>query len=204
MPISGRIDMLKLRYYWKLHHAGERNAAHQVYKQLREEFLRGNEGYVHEVFNLCCKYGIMELWQGQCPKKVNPLSRIRKVVEAYHLNRDMEEAKKANCIYRKAMKLKMKKYMFEERLKEPGRFKSTVHRKAFLYAWLDTAKYERECKNCGKQLKDIVRHGLEKCKRVEHHRKVYILKMQFYEAPERLNLLNKTDVFEAAMVKNIL
>ena len=146
----------------------------------------------------------MELWQGKCPKKVNPLTRIKKVVEAYHLNRDLEEAKKGNCIYRKAMKLRMKKYIFEEKLKEPGRFKSTVHRKAFLYAWLDASKYERECKNCGKLVKDIVRHGLEKCERVEHQRKVYLLKMQFYDVPKRLNLLSKTEVFEAVMAKNSL
>ena len=36
----------------------------------------------------------------------------------------------------------MKKYELEEKLKEPGMFKSTDHRNAFLYAWLDTAKYE--------------------------------------------------------------
>ena len=62
MPISGRIDKLKLRYFWKIHHADNSNAAHQMYKGIRENFLTGNEGYIHEIFNLCCKYGRMNLW----------------------------------------------------------------------------------------------------------------------------------------------
>ena len=56
MPISGRIDMLKLRYHWKLQHAEERNAAQLIYRGMRDEFFIGNEGYIHEVVILCCKY----------------------------------------------------------------------------------------------------------------------------------------------------
>ena len=56
MPISGRLDMLKLIYFWKIDHASEENVTHQVYNGLRKNFLRGKEGYIHEVFNLCCKY----------------------------------------------------------------------------------------------------------------------------------------------------
>ena len=55
MPIEGRIDKLKLRYFWKLHHAEDKNVAHQIYKGLREEFLRGKEGYIHKT-NLCAYF----------------------------------------------------------------------------------------------------------------------------------------------------
>ena len=201
MPIEGRLDMLKLRYFWKLHHAKERNEAHQIYKGLREEFLRGKEGYIHEIFNLCCKYGRIDLWHGICPKKINPLARIRKIIRPYHLKKDVEAVKNLNCVYRAMMMVKMKKYTFEERLRDPERFQSTDHRRVFLYSWLDTAKYERECKNCGKLVKDTVKHGLKECSGVEHHRKVYRLRMKFYEAPARLNLLEKIEVFEAAFEK---
>ena len=62
---------------------------------------------------------------------------------------------------------------------------------------LDTAKYERDCKNCGKRVKDLTKHGLEGCKVIEHHRKVYILR----NVPQRTRLLNIREVFEAAMTK---
>ena len=53
MPISARLDMLKLRYFWRLHHSSDKNIALQIYVGLRKNFLLGNAGYVHEVFNLC-------------------------------------------------------------------------------------------------------------------------------------------------------
>ena len=171
---------------------------------MRAEFLRGNEGYIHEVFNLCCKYERMDLWHGRCAEKVNPLSRIRKIVEAYHWKKDMEAATKVNCIYRRMAECKDKKHTFDERLKEPGRFQNTEHRRVFIYSWLDTAKYERECQNCGEQVKDIVQHGLEKCKNVENHRKLYILSMKLYDVPQRVKLLEKKEVLEAALAKKSL
>ena len=128
--------MLKLRYHWKLFHAKDRNAAHQIYTGMRAEFLRGNEGYIHEVFNLCCKYDRMDLWHGRCPEKVNPLTRIRKLVEEYHLKKDLEAEKKVNCIYRRPAGCKDKKYIFDERLKQPGRFQNTEHRRVFIYSWI--------------------------------------------------------------------
>merc|ERR1712066_689944 len=124
--------MLKLRYHWKLYHAKDRNSAHKIYKGMRDEFLRGNEGYIHEVFNLCCKYGRMDLWQGRCPDKVNPLARIRRIVEEYQLKKDLEVAKKVNCIYTSNMvRDKDKAHKLDERLKEPGRFHSTKYRRVF-------------------------------------------------------------------------
>ena len=53
MPMSARIDMLKLRYFWKLHHMQTDNIAHKVYLGLRKNFLSGAVGYVHEIFNIC-------------------------------------------------------------------------------------------------------------------------------------------------------
>ena len=90
--------MLKLRYHWKLQHAKERNAAQQIYRGMRDEFFREDEGYIHEVFNLSCKYGVIDLWHGISAQKENPLNRIRKIVQSYHMKKDMETARKGNCI----------------------------------------------------------------------------------------------------------
>ena len=118
MPIAGRIDMLKLRYFWKIQHATDKNLAHRIYTEMRKNLLAGNEGYIHEVFNLCCKFGRMDLWHGQCPKKVNPLVRIRKIVEQYHLKKDEEAAGKVNCMFTKITSFKAKMYSFDDKSRQ--------------------------------------------------------------------------------------
>ena len=159
MPIAARLDMLKLRYFWKVHHAEKNNITYQIYLEIRENFLRGNEGFVHEVFNLCCKYKIMDLWHGKCPMGINPLNSIRKIVESYHLGKDEVAVQKIECMYRKMKIPGIKKYQIEQRLTEVGRFQSSEHRGQFLHVLLDTAKYERSCKNYGKKVKDLTDHG---------------------------------------------
>ena len=201
MPISGRIDMLKLRYFWRLQKMTNKNAAHQVYLGIRENFLRGNQGYIHEVFNLCCKYDRMDIWHGLCPDKVNPLERIRKIVELHHLKKDIEVARKVKCLYTDMSTFMEKKYKFEERLKPIGQFKNTEHRRVFIYAMLETPSYEKECKNCGKKVKDITSHGMEECKKITHQRKVYRMRMGFYNAKETMKLLNKKEAFRVALRK---
>ena len=47
MPIAARIDILKLRYFWKLMHLGKDNVAHLLYVEMRKKFLEGAVGYIH-------------------------------------------------------------------------------------------------------------------------------------------------------------
>ena len=86
--------------------------------------------------------------------------------------------------------------------KKIGRFKNTNHRRVFMYTILNAANYEKECENCGMKVKDLTKHGMEECKAVEHHRMVYKLRMKLYNAPEKLNLLNKNEAIKAAIKKN--
>ena len=51
MAISARIDILKLRYFWKLMQAGDGKIAHVVYKQHRLRLLERAVGYIQELFN---------------------------------------------------------------------------------------------------------------------------------------------------------
>ena len=94
-----------------------------------------------------------------------------------------------------------KKYTFEERLKQIGQFKNTDHRRVFIYAMLETPSYEKECKNCGTKVKDITKHGMEECEKLEHYRKVYKMRMRFYNVKQTTNLLKKTEAFRAALRK---
>ena len=99
MPMEARLDILKLRYFWRIHHSNEENLAHSIYKYKRHNFLQSNIGFVHEVFNLCCKFARMGLWHGACPNTINPYKRISKIVEAYYYTRDIERARRAQCGY---------------------------------------------------------------------------------------------------------
>ena len=99
----------------------------------------------------------------------------------------------------------VKKYKLEELLSKLGRFHwfhSSKHRGVFLYVLLDTKKYERCCKNCGKKVEDLTQHGLKDCTGVKHQRVVYNLKMKLYDAPEGTKLMNKRDAIRTALTKN--
>ena len=50
----------------------------------------------------------------------------------------------------------------------------------------------------------MVQHGFKECKQLEQHRRLYKLKMKLYDAPKRLNLLDKMDAFEEAMINSSL
>ena len=113
MPMSARIDILKLRYFWRLMHAGKSNVAHVVYKEIRKKFLKGSVGYIHEIFNICCKYGRMDIWHGKCPNKINPLALIRRMVETHQLQLDLKILRRSNCAYSTLRVFKEKKYTLE-------------------------------------------------------------------------------------------
>ena len=215
MPIRGRIEMLKLRYFWKLHHSSKENLANRIYKYKRENFLQSNVGFVHEVFDLCCKFGRMDLWHGVCPNKTNPYTMIKKIVEAYYYRRDIETAQKSQCAYTSLTVLfnrgnlqtttfPKEMYKLDSRLKEIGRFRNSEHRRLFLYAFLDTGAYIRECKHCGESMKDTVAHYLEECTAIEHQRNVFRTTMRFYKVPKTANLRNKVTVFSLALSKKYL
>ena len=204
MPISARIDMLKLRYFWKLHHNKTDNLAHLVYKVLRKNFLQAAVGFVHEIFNICCKYSRMDIWHGQCPKNINPLVRINSIVESYHLKKDVETARRTNSAYTALKVFKEKRYSLEPWLMDIGRFPSTKHRRVFLYSLMDICNYERVCRNCGSKATDIMKHGLTECSALASHRRKFRMLMRFYNTPKELQLDRKQEVFRAALGKKSL
>lgn len=183
MAISARIDILKLRYFWKIMHASDENVAHAVYKEIMLKFLEGAVGYIHEIFNIFCNYGNMTIWHGRRPEKINPLARIRRIVEAHHLQLDLETLRRSNTAYSTMRVFKEKRYTLKPWLQGMGRFASTKHRRIFLHAMLDVCNYDRPCENCGATVQDITTHGLQACPTVEHQRKILIIKMKLYIVP---------------------
>ena len=95
-------------------------------------------------------------------------------------------------------------YNIDERFMEFGRFADTNHRRLFFYAMLETSKYEKECKNCGDRVMNLTKHGIEECKGVLNHRKVFRLRMKLYNAQVPTNTMSKTEALNAALMKKCL
>ena len=155
-----------MRYFWKLMHGRKDNVTYKVYTETRKNFLAGAQGYIHEIYNICCKHDRMDIWHWTCPQNINSLSRIKKIIEAHHLKKDLAKLGGSNCAYSTLRIFKDEKYILEPWLRGIGRFPSTKHRRMFMYALLDTASYERPCKNCVVVVRDITSLGLQECPRI--------------------------------------
>ena len=84
-PLKCRLDMLKLRYFWKVAHTNDQSIAHRVFKHRKEQFSTTKYGFIHEAFNLCCKYDVIDFWHGKLKGLTNPASYIKKKIIAFSL-----------------------------------------------------------------------------------------------------------------------
>ena len=80
-PMACRIDLLQLRYFWKILHSDENSIAYTVLKLRKKQFLATKNGFLHEIFNLCCKYDMINIWHGNQFFNISPkLFSKRKVL----------------------------------------------------------------------------------------------------------------------------
>ena len=57
-PLACRLEILKLRYFWKVLKGPTDSIPHKILSHRREHFSNSNKGFAHEVFNTCCKYNL--------------------------------------------------------------------------------------------------------------------------------------------------
>ena len=62
-PMACRIDMLKLRYYWKITHA-QSSIPRTIISFKKRRIFHVNKGFATEIFSLCCKIGEISFWHG--------------------------------------------------------------------------------------------------------------------------------------------
>ena len=53
-------------------------------------------------------------------------------------------------------------------------------------------------------VKDLTSHGLQECPMMEHSRRIFAMTMRLYNAPETLDMRNKSQVMKEALVKKSL
>ena len=98
-PFSSRLDLLKLRYFWKKYNVDNINQdiSSKIIAYRKKFFLGTSNGFIHEIFTLCCKYKLMNLWHGKLSDVSGKI--ISKKVVAYHLASDLEKGRKFPCSF---------------------------------------------------------------------------------------------------------
>ena len=162
-PIAARLDLLKLRYFWRLSKTEKRTTSKILYDIKRKNFLSSGKGFLHEVFNLCCKYTAIDIWHGISRPKVNPMRWIKKLVLDFNLSKDLSVGKKETECSFSALFLTnplvyRNKYQILEPFRVVGRFRSTDARKSFFKALLYNSPYLRPCIFCNESFKDQLHH----------------------------------------------
>ena len=203
MPISGRIEILKLRYFWKISHASDKNLAFSICMQKRKQIPRYKFGFIHEVFQLCCKLDCLDVWLKIRRPKENPLKTIRRVVVAHYLRKDITKSLTSTCMYNSLLLAHktshLKRYRLVPFFKRLGLFPDTIGRRHFIFALLDNCSFNRVCPKCGGLHMDIIQHSLTNCPNTTHLRLLLKYKLKLYNAPSEVTLTDKHQLFKLAI-----
>ena len=203
MPIDARIDILKLRYFWRITQANDNNLAFSILKYTREELHTRKIGFIHEVFKLCQKHNCLYVWLKIKRPKENPLETIRRTVEQNCLKKDQAVCLASTCIYSSSLytgnAFKQKKYIFEKIFNTIGLFPDADGRRQFIFALLDRCNFERVCPKCSMRTFDILKHFLNDCPRTDLLRLLLKIKLKLYNAPVSADFTNKEQLFSLAI-----
>ena len=198
-PIDCRLDILKLRYYWKILKSPTDSLAHSILAHRKANFLDFNKGLVHEAFNISCKYDLLHYWHGVAAggldriivgsSIVNPFRRMRAKITSHHLGKDLQIGRSRNCgfslLYLRNVFSYQKKYHLIAPFCQPDCFATPKGRKHFVRAFLDPCTYSQECRQCGQSCSDRLDHLLVSCPRVSGFRNELNLRLVLYNFPKQ-------------------
>ena len=160
MPMAARIEILKLRFLWKISHAGDKNMAFSLYNQKKNELHKTKVGFTHEVFTLCRKLNCLDVWLKLRKHKENPLTKIRKIVTSHYLKLDVLRCQSLTSIYTSLFlnpnPKVHKQYQLFPFLNQLGSFPDALGRRQFIFALLDNCSFVRECPKCSCLHKDTL------------------------------------------------
>ena len=186
-PLSSRFDLLKLRYFWKLSHGDKHNIAYRLYNCRRRNFLLANKGFTYEVFNLCCKYNVINFWHGKIQGFTNPNIYIKKQVLKFNLKVDLENGRNTSCGFSDVYLQNVFKYQEKYHLKKPFNvfnfFTSTRARTLIIKVLLHPRDFMLDCGLCSCATKCIFDHLLYDCKYLADHRLDLRNMLNFYNFP---------------------
>ena len=203
-PLSSRFDLLKLRYFWRISHGDENNIAVKVYKIRRKNFLSTKVGFIHEVFNLCCKYNVIDFWHGKLPINVNPNHFIKEKVQKYHLKQELQIGRSKSCafsdVYLQNKFLYQEDFHLIEPLKTFNFFSSSRARSLMIKVLIYPRVFKVDCDFCNESFENIFDHHVYDCTNLKNQRHKLGMMLTFYNFPHE-NILNKTQFLSTCLKK---
>ena len=148
---------------------------------------------------------MMWVWHGTISSKDNPLALIKRQIVRSHLQRDVSSAAGKICIYTNLILSTTsygKRYVLCKFLRVLGFFQSTEHRRFFLYSFLDTCSYSRLCPACHWEVRDVLTHALNSCRKTRSMRLTLRIKLLLFngdKVDQHTNLDCKTTLYSLAM-----
>ena len=209
-PLACRLEIMKLRYFWKTLHGPKDALTYKILTYRKERLLDFSKGFAQHVFNICIKYNAINLWHGLIPSKfnrlLNPLQCIKRIIISKNLRSDLENGRASNSsfatIYLANKFLYQKNYHIVEPFIQANCFSSPQGRYRFIKALLHPCSYIEECLLCQQKYKDICEHLLTACTRTVEARTSLELKLTLYNYPRKAHL-RKTDILEHALSNKI-
>ena len=211
-PLVCRLEILKLRYFWKMSHGPADALCSLILKYRRDRFLDFNIGFSRTVFNICIKYNLMHIWHGLAPqgslnRKLNPLHYIKRVITTQNLRADLEDGRTRKSSFSENYLanpfIYQKKYQIVEPFGQANCFSSPDGRKRFIKALLHPCSYPENCSLCGEQTRDSCDHLLTTCQRVPNPRKKLHLKLTLYNYPANHLPLTKASLIQRSLTNRL-
>ena len=153
-------------------------------------------GFANEVFNMCSKYNLVNLWNGiaipsgiinfkiNASGVINPLRRLKNIVITRNLHEDLKIGRNKACSFASLFLSNpfdyQKNYHLIAPFSQTTCFASPKGRKYFIKAILHSCSFIEECSNCGQQYKDKLHHYLNSCPLISGYRKELYLKLSLY------------------------
>ena len=158
------------------------------------------------MFNICCKYNAINIWQRIVQNKLNPLRSIKKIIISADLRKDLEIGRAHSCSFSTMFLSNPFKYQenyhIVEQFNQPDYSSFPNDSEVFIKSLLDLNSYLKECKHCGQYRKDIFTHFLTQYQELERHRRVFNLKLSFYNFPKEHLPLEKNALLKLVFQNN--
>ena len=176
----------------------------QVYNKRRKKFCFVRKGFIHEVFNLCCKYNVNDFWHGKLPIGVDPKQFIKKKVEKYNLSHELEIARKKSYAFADLYLQNRFLYQDNFHLIEPFKtfnfFNSTRARSLMIKVLLYPRIFKVYCDLCNEGFTNIFDHHIYDCIYLKNQRHTLRNMLFFYNFPNDI-FLDKKNFLSACLEK---
>ena len=159
--------MLKLRFFCKKYdsHVVKSDISSQLIFYRKKRFLATSKGFIHEVFNLCCKYNLMELWHGNL-ENMSGMSITQKVL-THSLASDLKKGRIFPCLFSDIYLSNVFSYQKSYQLVHPFEtfnfFTGIDVRRCIIRLLLYPRSFKSKCPYSFVKYTDIIGHFLVDC-----------------------------------------